>query len=265
MRRLRTVLTPLAVLTVLGGACDNDPPGDSTLRVTAWGEDFIEEGIAADTFVDGWNVTFDAFVVSIAAIDVDGVALPGTYVVDLAQPSGGAGQELGALSIPAGQAPAVSWSLSVAASDASTDVDDATLDAMVAAGASLWVRGVASRGDQVKTFDWSLDTTARYVDCDTGASLVQDETTDAVLTVHADHLFYDDLDSEVPNVAFDLIAAADGDGDGAITIAELSAQSLSGQARYQVGGRDIDDLHAFIAAQARTVGHINGEGHCAIE
>ena len=117
----------------------------------------------------------------------------------------------------------------------------------------------------MKTFDWALAISSRYVECDTEVALVQDKTTDAVLTVHADHLFYDDLDSEEPGVAFDLIAAADADGDGAITIAELQAQSLSGQTRYQVGGRDIDNLHAFIVAQARTLGHINGEGHCEIE
>lgn len=255
----------LAIASLLLCACDDASAGEGTLRVSAWGEGFIEEGIPAEVFVDGWSVTFDAFVVSLDAVDAEGVSLPGTYVFDLSQPSAGAGQELGPLRVPAGQPPAVSWSLSAATGEAVTDVDGKVLDAMIGAGASLWTRGVATRGDEVKTFDWALDITPRYVDCDTGVPLMRGETADAVLTVHADHLFYDDLDSEEPGVAFDLIAAADADGDGAITVAELQAQSLSGQARYQVGGRDIDNLHGFILAQARTVGHINGEGHCEIE
>jgi len=255
----------VAVAGLVLGACGSASTGDSTLRVAAWGEDFIEQGIPAETFVDGWSVEFDAFVVSVDAIDVDGESVPGAYAIDLALPSGGAGQELEALPVPAGRAPSVSWGLSAVAPDAVTDVDTDIVDAMADAGASVWVRGVATRGDEVKTFDWALDVTARYVQCDTGAAAVEGEIADAVLTVHADHLFYDDLDSEEPNVAFDLIAAADSDLDGAVTISELQAQSLSGLARYQVGGRDIDDLHAFIVAQARTLGHINGEGHCAIE
>lgn len=255
----------LAMAALLLCACDDAPAGEGTLRVTAWGEDFIEQGIPADAFVDGWSVTFDAFVVSLDAIDAQGVSLPGTYVLDLSQPSGGAGQVLGPLSVPAGETPALSWSLSAATGDAITDVDGKVLDAMVGAGASIWARGVATRGDEVKTFDWALDISSRYVECDTGVPLEENQSADAVLTVHADHLFYDDLDSEEPNVAFDLIAAADSDGDGAVTIEELKAQSLAGQTRYQVGGRDIDDLHAFIVEKARTVGHINGEGHCEIE
>jgi len=255
----------LAMVGLLLCSCDDASTGEGTLRVTAWGEGFIEEGIPAEAFVDGWSVTFEAFVVSLDAINAEGVSLPGAYVFDLSQPSAGAGQELGPLSVPAGQAPSLSWSLSAATEDAVTDVDGKVLEAMVGAGASLWARGVATRGDELKTFDWALDIAPRYVDCDTGVPVLRDETTDAVLTVHADHLFYDDLDSEEPNVAFDLIAGADADGDGAVTVAELQAQSLSGQTRYQVGGRDIDNLHGFILAQARTVGHINGEGHCAIE
>ncbi len=255
----------IAAMSLLLFACDSDPAADGTLRVNAWGEDFIEQGIPAEAFVDGWSVTFDAFIVSLDAIDADGVSLPGSYVLDISRPSQGAGQELGMLSVPDGQVPALSWSISTAKADASTDLGDEVVDAMVGAGASLWARGVATRGDEVKTFDWVLDVSARYVECDTEAPVVQDDVTDAVLTVHADHLFYDDLDSEEPNVAFDLIAAADADGDGAITLEELRSQSLSGQTRYQVGGRDIDDLHGFIVAQARTLGHINGEGHCEIE
>ena len=108
----------IAALSLLLCACDGASAGEGTLRVTAWGEDFIEQGIPTEAFVDGWSVTFDAFVVSLDAIDADGIRMPGSYVLDLSQPSGGAGQELGVLSVPAGQVPALSWSLSTATPEA---------------------------------------------------------------------------------------------------------------------------------------------------
>lgn len=254
----------LAIGLLLPG-CDAADEGEATLRFTAWGEDFIEQGIPAEEFVDGWSVEFDSFFVSLDAIDADGESLEGRHVVDLSISSGGAGHELGTLLVPASGRPAVSYALAPATADSVTDADDAGLDAMVAAGASIWVRGTATNGAMVKTFDWSFGVSPRYTHCETGTPLTDGGTTDVVLTLHADHLFYDDLDSEEPNVAFDLIAQADMDRDGVVTMDELRAQSLSSQTRYQVGGRDIDDLYGFIEAQARTLGHINGEGHCEID
>lgn len=233
-------LLPIALLLF---ACDTDADvGETTLRFAAWGEDFIEEGIPAETFVDGWQVEFESFSVVLSGVDADGEALPGSFEVDLAEPSGGMGHALGMLDVAAAGTPMVSWTVE-----------------------TLEVRGRATQGEVTKAFDWMFEPQARYVACDTGTPLSEGEVMDVILTVHADHLFYDDLDSEEPNVAFDLIAAADGDGDGTVTMDELRGQDIRSQVRYQVGGRDIEDLHAFIAAQARTVGHINGEGHCEIE
>lgn len=83
------------------------------------------------------------------------------------------------------------------------------------------------------------------------------------ITIHGDHLFYDDLFSETPNVAFDLIAAADKDGDGVITELELRKLDIRAQDRYQVGDLTaITDLWSFIEQQTTTLGHFNGEGHC---
>lgn len=236
---MKRALVPLMLLLC---ACDTADPGEGTVRFTLWGEDFIEQGIPAEEFVDGWSVRFDVFEVSVTAIDADGEALPGTHVVDIAEASGGEGHALGTAVLPADRVPMASWTIS-----------------------SMHAQGTATREGVEKHFDWSFDTPVRYVECDTGTPLASGDVTDVVLTVHADHLFYDDLDSEEPGVAFDLIAAADADDDGEVTMAELEGQSLAGEVRYQVGSRDIDDLHAFIVEQARTVGHINGEGHCEIE
>ncbi|MEM6295237.1 MAG: hypothetical protein AAGA54_28455 [Myxococcota bacterium] len=241
MKRLTTSLTTLAALTLLATGCDADA-GASTLRIAAWGEDFIEQGIPADEFVDGWDLTFESFVVSIDEIDADGESLPGSFEVDLSEPTGGRGHQLGTMTVPADRVPMVSWRV-----------------------ASVSARGAATRDGVTKTFDWGFDVSPKYVECDTQTLLGDGETTDVFLTVHGDHLFFDDLDSEAPQVAFDLIAEADADDDGDVTLDELRGQSLGGQVRYQVGARDIESLYGFIEAQARLVGHINGEGHCELE
>ncbi len=242
MKRVTASLTALATVTLLLSACDDDVAGESTLRFAAWGEDFIEQGIPADEFVDGWDLAFDSFVVSIDEVDADGESLPGSFEVDLSEPTDGRGHQLGTMTVPAGRVPMVSWRVT-----------------------SVSARGAATRGGVTKTFDWAFDVSPKYVACDTATPLVDGETTDVFLTVHGDHLFFDDLDSDAPQVAFDLIAEADADGDGSITLDELRGQSLGGQVRYQVGARDIETLYGFIEAQARLVGHINGEGHCELE
>ena len=242
MKQITASLTTLATVGLLLSACDSDSAGEGTLRFAAWGEDFIEQGIPADEFVDGWDLTFDSFVVSIEGVDADGEALPGSFDVELTDVSGGMGHELGMLVVSADRTPMVSWTLT-----------------------SLAARGSATRDGVTKTFDWAFDVSPRYIECDTETPVADGEMTDVFLTVHGDHLFFDDLDSSEPQVAFDLIADADADDDGAVTLDELRGQTLDGQVRYQVGGRDISDLHGFIEAQALLVGHINGEGHCEIE
>jgi hypothetical protein len=81
--------------------------------------------------------------------------------------------------------------------------------------------------------------------------------------VLAGKIYGDDLVAAEPNMAFDLIAAWDANHDGTVSQAELAAQDIRGQARYQVGNLPATNLGAFIAHQAATIGHIDGEGHCA--
>jgi hypothetical protein len=256
---LRT--TCFAVLAGLA-ACDGDAE-DGTLEVRIWGEEFVEDGIPAEVFADGWSVRFDAFLVA-----VDGVATPAAedstrHLTDLARPSGGAGHDLGMLASPQGSTE-LSYRIGVggpATAGNATAADAAMMDAM---GWSLFVSGAATRAGENVAFAWGFATTTHYRECEV-AEDVDDEVATTVITIHADHLFYDDLDDPAPNVAFDLVAGADADDDGTVTTAELAAVDITTQARYQVGSRDIRDLHAFIAAQTSTLGHIDGEGHCRTE
>ncbi len=262
---MKRFVVPAVVLGICLTGCGSASEGDGTLRFTAYGEDFIEQEIPAEVFVDGWRVEFSSFIVALGGLSAGDASVPGTFIVELARPSAGTGHTLEEIGVPSGTAPTIAYSLVPPSAEAITDLDDATLTAMVASGASVWARGVATKGDVTISFDWPLDVQAQYVNCETEERVAEAQTVEGILTIHADHLFYDDLDSSEPNVAFDLIAESDADGDGNVTIAELGAQSIATQERYQVGSRDIDDLYGFILAQAGTVGHINGEGHCDLE
>jgi hypothetical protein len=269
LRKLTIMSLPL-----LAVAC-TDAAG--TITSTVYGEAFIEEGIPADAFGDGWSVSFDRFLVSVggaAAQAGDGgreVGEPGFFLVDLAQPSGGEGYELATFDAPGGTYDSYRYRLAPDAAATSVNVDDADAAAMKAAGYSIWVRGSATDGAATKTFDWGFTLALTHARCevseeiDGGAATMQ-------ATIHADHFFYDDAISEEPNVMFQLIADADGAGgapaDGAISMAELAAVDIRSQTRYQVGssrdaaGNAITNLRQYLELQATTLGHINGEGHC---
>jgi len=255
-------ITCFAVLAGLA-ACDTDSE-DGTLEVRIWGEEFVEDGIPAEVFADGWSVRFSAFLVAVDGVATPAAEDPTRYLFDLALPSGGAGQTLGMLASPGGStelAYRIGPGDPAMAGNASMD-DVAMMDAM---GWSLFVSGTATRADESLAFAWGFDTTTQYDACEVAEDVAAHTPTTTVITIHADHLFYDDLDDPAPNVAFDLVASADGDSDGTVTTAELAAVDITAQARYQVGSRDIRDLLAFVEAQTSTVGHIDGEGHCHTE
>lgn len=258
----------LAAGLALTAGCDGaDEDGEGTLRVTVYGEEFVEDRIPADEVVDGWEVAFDRFMVSVSDVAADGEPLGGTYVFDLRQGTDGAGHALGSMLAPAGTVEHLDYRVGPAALEAEGNVADEDVRSMAQAGLSLWVQGVATRDADVVRFDWGFTTDTRYTECETARPLADGGEATSQITIHADHLFYDDLDSETPNVAFDIIAEADvmGDGDGMVTPGELAALDITGQSRYQVGSRDITDLWSFIEAQTRTLGHIDGEAHCNFE
>ena len=87
------------------------------------------------------------------------------------------------------------------------------------------------------------------------------------LTIHGDHLYYDDLQSPNAKRRFDAIADADKDMDKTITQDELTAEKLVAidpmKGAYGTGAAsDVDDLGAYVRALSRTVGHFRGEGEC---
>ena len=61
----RLALLSAAAVAISGCA---DDAGTGTLAITAYGEEFIEEGIPADKLSDGWAIAYDKFEVTLSAI-----------------------------------------------------------------------------------------------------------------------------------------------------------------------------------------------------
>ncbi len=265
MRPMTTLLALMLAITTLLG-CAEDEGGQGTLAVEIWGEEFIEEGIPSDVFSDGWTVTFDRFLVAI-----DGVAIARStgapdiedseqWIFDLTQPGP---HSFLTMEIPTGRYDNTNYTLRPAGAEATlgnASADDLAL--MQNEGFSVYAEGTAVKGDVTKTFAWGFDRATSYLECESEADLAEGESATVQLTIHADHLFYDDLFSEEPDVTFDVIAEADTDDDGEVTQEELAAFDIMALPNYGTGSADVDNLWDFISHLTGTLGHIDGEGHC---
>jgi hypothetical protein len=236
----------MAALALAGMTTACYEEGEGILRTRIYGEELVEQGIPADVFVDGWEVSFTRFLVVVDDIAAHDVKAGGRYAFDLTDASSGEGQEIVSLTVPEGE----------------QALDYRIAPGEMAMGYSLFVEGAATKHDATIDFAWGFDTTTEYSECEVADFVAKNGEATTVITIHADHIFYDDLDSPEPNVAFDLIAASDADMDGTVTKAELLARDITTEARYQVGSRDVTNLWDFMSVQTTTVGHIDGEGHC---
>jgi len=210
---------------------------EGEVEVRVWGEAFIEEGIPAAEMSDGWAIQFQRFEVELRDVSIAGVTVEDPGPLDISEPSDGRGQLVGRAHVEAG------------------DHDDAAFTI-----ASVQIEGTAEKDGVTKSFAWTFDTPVDYSQCETSTEVPRDGVGELQITVHADHLFYDSLVSEEPALRFDPIAAADADDDGDVTMDELGAADIGA---YDPGNLPIDDLWSFLAAQAQTMGHVDGEGHCA--
>lgn len=258
-----SALVTLAGALAVAGC--GEAPG--TLEVRIYGEDFIEQGIPAAAFHDQWSVKFSRFLVAAGELTAArgttaAMSDPGLRIFDLTRPSSGRGHLVTTAAVDGGRYDRISYRIApppAAARPGNATVADR--DLLVARGCALLADGSATKQTITKRFAWCLPTKTRYHHCESTA-LVDGNTAAAQLTVHADHLFYDDLFAAEPRVAFDLIALGDANDDGEVTEAELRAVDITREERYQVGSEKITNLWDFIAFLSATVGHIDGEGHC---
>jgi hypothetical protein len=277
-------MTPTLSLLLLGtaaalSACSDDTPADGDIAAVVYGEDYIEEMIPSELFADGWTVSYSKFLVSLGALraqaghDTEEIGTTDYKIYDLSLPSNGEGFAIGTFAAAGGTYDHFGYQIRPDPTATAGNADAEDIATFQAAGYSLWLVGTATKGAETRTFDWGFTMKLEYSHCAGEEPAVLDGGTLAVqATIHGDHVFYDDLTSPEPNMAFQLVADADGkDGtapDGSITAAELTATDIRTQQRYQVGsttdlaGAEIVNLHQFIQHQVTTVGHFNGEGHC---
>lgn len=260
-------LLAMVVLTACGGT--------GSLSLTTWGEDFIEAEIPASVFEDGYSVRYSKFVVVIRDFTLatktgtKGPSQPSPLVVDVTKK--GPLELTSFKTVDAIKWDAVSYGIGPAADAlAAGDVAAADVTAMTSGGHSLWVEGTVSKGAVSKTFSWKFDIDTHYADCTNpdfgeGVTIPTGGKEVVELTLHGDHLWYDDLQSPEAKVRGQAIVAADADADGVITQAELAAVPLTSLplGQYGTGGAsNVKTLNDFVRALGRTVGHYRGEGEC---
>jgi hypothetical protein len=141
---------------------------------------------------------------------------------------------------------------------------------------AVYVDATAVKGMDRKHFAWGFTQNTLYEHCestDKGEGLtVPDGGEETVqLTIHGDHLFFDDLQSPDAKMRFNALAAADVEGglngpNGEITMEELAMVDLTSlpAGTYGTGGAgNVRTLRDFVSALVRTLGHYQGEGECA--
>lgn len=240
MKKLRWL--PVCSFLILFGACGDDESevGEGSVIVTTYGEPFIEEGIPGSEVADDWTVSFSKFEVSIDNVVVGGEDVSASETtIELTTPSSGEGHPYGTVELPAGEYTRQSFRV--------TKVD---------------IVGTATLADESKTFSWVFDAPTTYVDCEATTEVTEGDEASFEITIHADHLLYDSLVAEEPQLLFQALADADSDEDGDITQEELSNTDIAG---YDPGSESgIDNLWTWLERQVQTLGHVDGEGHCDV-
>jgi len=287
-----STLAALFALTACGG---DETGGNGSLRVRLSAEQGAKVGypFTADGetigFVDGWSLTFDTVVAGVgglrlrtasgeeAVVDVDDVVAELQVEDPLAWTLEG---------IPARRWDRVSYDLRVPPVGARNlgAVSETTLARMRTLGAALYVAGTATpaTGSAV-TFELYLpdavaaDRCLSGLDDTDGVVVAANTVNDVELTLHLDHFFFDSLADDAV-MRFEAIGAA-ANATNQVTLDDLTTQSLTDM-RNTAGDPLVDEagapivydpgaaplaaqtLREFIRANARTVGHFNGEGHC---
>lgn len=264
----RVILPFLALLT----ACE---PPLSIVKFTTWGEAFIEEGIPASAFEDGWSVKFTKFLLVIKETTVAdtkggiGSAQTGAKAFDLVKK--------GPVEVYAGTAPAKSWEVVRYTIGPDTNAEAENIEAgdlslLKSRSSSVMVFGSATKAGVTKSFEWAFATTTLYDECERaegkgkGVTVIPGREVTVQLTVHGDHFFYDQLSGDA-KLRFDAIAAADANNDNRVTLDELGMVALDRLPMGQYGTTGVANvrtLREFVMQSARTIGHFDGEGECTV-
>jgi len=241
--------------------------GSGTWTVDTWGEEYIEDAIPSADVADGYEIVFDEFLIAlsgVALVDGNGDAVAtvqGQQVFDL---SATGPHQVGTTDVLATHYDRVYMTVAPASGAVAGNASDDQVAFMNDGGLSISATGTASLAADSYTFSWDFTTDTHYA-CEPDLTIADGGEGATELTMHGDHLFYDDLEDPDAAVTFGVLAAADADADGEITRAELEAVDVA-LTGYGVGQySDVQDLWSFVSHLTRTLGHIDGEGHCQVD
>jgi hypothetical protein len=291
-RRTGSICTLLACLLSPMG-CGDHAAGSGSLRVSISGEQAALSGYPAGSgddqiaFVDGWTLEFSKVLVSLSdfelrSADGDDADVPAEPVVadlHLGQP------ELWDFAdVPAQRWDRVGFRYAPPTNKTRTanEVDAADVERMADEGYSLYIEGTAEKSGEKLEFAWGFPFSIEHTGCVSedgtdGVVVADNARNEAQVTVHLDHLFFDDFSSDGAELRFDAMAAVAPDS-GPLTLENLAEQSNLSDMKARDGtpldvGYDPgpsfsprpETLEDFVIAAATTTGHWNGEGHCRYE
>ena len=248
----------------------------------------VDDNGTITSLADGWSIQFSKVLVSFGAIDVHGtdgamgVTSTDRYIVDL--------HDAVDATVPAFEGLAArQWEhfgFEVTPPDATTiklnTVEDNYIQTMTAGKYNYFVEGTATKGAESIPFVYGIPGAVKNTDCkNDGASGIQiysDMTTEAEISIHIAHVFFDALENEAAALRFDAMAAVKG-ADNKITIDEIASQQLgslkdaSGMPLKDGSGNPVvyntgtvqlptQDLLAFVQASTAAMAHLNGKGMC---
>jgi hypothetical protein len=280
-------------LACLLAACTGDA-GSGAVRVSLSGEEASLGGFPVDVgggemiaFEDGWTLQFERVLVSLidftlASSDGEALAPEGGVVADLHR-----GMPLGweMEGVPAQRWDRVSYLIAPPAADARilAGADPAAVETMRANGWSMLIEGAAQHDAETVRFSLGFPLAIRNSGCHSGVDgtdglvVANGSVTEAEVTIHLDHLFFDTYANDEASMRFEPYAAVA--SDGVMTLDSLATQELAspidrtGTTIADAGGAPVvydpgpltlseRNLRGYVLAAATTVGHFNGEGHC---
>lgn len=266
------------------GGEDGQTAAKGNVQIFVEAEDTIPNGLSAGTAAedvqDGWNVTYDKFLITIGNFRAsrsdatETLSSPEVHVLDLKN-------------VPAGGYVVATWNdvsatrwdrfgfdlpNATAAATPLAPTKDADAKMLIDNHWSIYIEGKIDDGTTTKTFKWGLSAGTSFDDCATedgllGFAVPKGGSVAVKPTIHGDHWFFDNITAgaEITKRYAQYIADADLDGDGETTIDELTqrkAVDAFPQDKYNLAGTPITNAFEYVLAQARTLGDYQGDGEC---
>lgn len=202
---------------------------------------------------DGWNIVFDRVLVGIGRVNLGGGSSCNRYsnrgymrLLDLQA----AGRQKLGIAYALGHC-SVAFRLSYPGNEAAlgtrvTRADETFMNTgkpdgyedPSRAGIAVYVKGTATRGGNVKRFEWAFRRGASFTACGDdgtdagprGVTLQSNDALEADIAIHAETLFQDSRDPTTATLRFQPYADADtvtGNNDGDVTLDELGKVSVA--------------------------------------